>query len=89
MPDPHDSDVTTQNGSTTSERFARVRSIFEAAIERPEADRRSYFDGACGDDQLCRKKYARCSVTLALWAFRYALGGRKVWTIDILDQPVV
>jgi hypothetical protein len=51
LPDPHDSDVTTQSGSTTRERFVRVRAIFEAALERPEADRRGYIDGACGGQQ--------------------------------------
>jgi hypothetical protein len=76
LPNPHDSDVTTQNGSTTSERFARVRSIFEAALERLEADRRSYIDGACVGDQLCCKKYARCSTRIRK-LMRYSMRSRR------------
>ena len=51
MPDLHDSDITTQSGSATREHFARVRAIFEAALERPQADREGYIDGACGIDR--------------------------------------
>jgi serine/threonine-protein kinase len=40
----------TQDGSLTPERFAQVRAIFEAAVERPAAERRAFAAGACGAD---------------------------------------
>jgi serine/threonine-protein kinase len=45
----------TQGGSVTPERFARVRAIFEAALERAAADRRGYVDGACARDEGLRR----------------------------------
>src|SRR5215831_13792335 len=40
----------TQDGSLTPERFGQVRAIFEAAVERPAAERRAFAAGACGAD---------------------------------------
>jgi hypothetical protein len=53
MPEPQDHDTLTQ------ERFARVRMIFEAALERPTAERRGYVDGACAADDDLRKEIRR------------------------------
>ena len=53
MPEPQERDTITGGGSLSPERFARVRLIFEAALDRPAAERRGYVDGACGaDDDL-------------------------------------
>src|SRR5215831_2393192 len=41
----------TQDGSLTPERFGQVRAIFEAAVERPAAERRAFAAGACGADR--------------------------------------
>jgi hypothetical protein len=37
--------------SLTPERFAQVRAVFEAALERPPAERRAYAAGACAGDR--------------------------------------
>jgi hypothetical protein len=50
MAHPNDRDTVTQNGSLTPERFARVRAIFEAALERPPGERRVFAAGACVGD---------------------------------------
>jgi predicted Ser/Thr protein kinase len=56
MPDADDRNTVTQPGSLTPERFARVRAIFEAALERPAAERRAFAAGACvGDAALLRE----------------------------------
>ena len=36
------------------QRWARVREVLEAALERPEDERGSYVDGACGSDRALR-----------------------------------
>ncbi|HEX5110632.1 MAG TPA: serine/threonine-protein kinase [Vicinamibacterales bacterium] len=52
---PLDSDAAT-HGSLTPERFARVRAIFEAALEQPTRDRQGFVEGACvGDAVLLRE----------------------------------
>jgi predicted Ser/Thr protein kinase len=43
-------DAATMGDSITAETFARVRAIFEAALERPEAERRAFVEGACVGD---------------------------------------
>jgi hypothetical protein len=53
---PERRETVTQTGSLTPQQFARVRAIFEAALERPAADRRGYVDGACGSDADLRRK---------------------------------
>jgi hypothetical protein len=56
MAKPREQETVTQPGSLTPERFARVRAIFEAAVERPAAERRAYAAGACaGDAGLLRE----------------------------------
>ena len=56
MPEPDDRNTVTEAGSFTPERFARVRAIFEAALDRPASERRAYAAGACaGDDHLLRE----------------------------------
>ncbi|HEX5110636.1 MAG TPA: serine/threonine-protein kinase [Vicinamibacterales bacterium] len=43
-------------GTVTPERFARVRAIFEAALEQPARDRQGFVKGACvGDAVLLRE----------------------------------
>ena len=55
MPEPQDRDTVTQGDSVTPQRFARVRAIFEAAIER-----RAFAAGACaGDSDLLREVEAK------------------------------
>jgi serine/threonine-protein kinase len=46
----------TRTGSVSPEQFARVRAIFEAALERPARDRAAYVDGACGGDEALRRE---------------------------------
>jgi eukaryotic-like serine/threonine-protein kinase len=41
------------------ERRARINEIFEAALERPEAERRVYLDGTCGADASLREEVER------------------------------
>jgi serine/threonine-protein kinase len=50
MATPQDRETVTQGNSLTPERFARVRAVFEAAVERPTAERRAFAAGACGGD---------------------------------------
>ncbi len=50
MGQPEERDTLTRLGSITPERFARVRAIFEAAVERPTAERSAFAAGACGGD---------------------------------------
>ena len=50
MPTPHDPDTLNTADSITPQRFAQVRAIFEAAIERPIAERRAFATGACNGD---------------------------------------
>src|SRR5579863_9631637 len=50
MATPRDRDILTQTGLVTPQRFAQVRAIFEAAVERPVTERRSFAAGACGGD---------------------------------------
>src|SRR5262245_9777143 len=46
----------TDGGSVTPERFARVRAIFEAALEQPSAQRGAFVKGACvGEPALLRE----------------------------------
>jgi serine/threonine-protein kinase len=47
MAAPRDRDILTETGSITPQRFAQIRAIFEAAIERPAAERRAFAAGAC------------------------------------------
>jgi hypothetical protein len=46
----HDGNSVTRGGTVAPERVARVRAIFEAAIERRASERRAFAEGACGDD---------------------------------------
>ncbi|MEO5922273.1 MAG: protein kinase [Bryobacteraceae bacterium] len=55
----HEDDTQTQTHALTPERFARIRAIFEAALERKPAAREAYVDGACGADDLLRKEVLR------------------------------
>jgi tRNA A-37 threonylcarbamoyl transferase component Bud32 len=56
MATPRDRDILTETGSVTPERFAQIRAIFEAALERPERERRAFAAGACaGDAELLRE----------------------------------
>src|SRR5688572_24069903 len=56
---PRDPDSETRAGTVTPERFARVRAIFEAALERSVHDRRGFVHGACvGDGVLLREVLA-------------------------------
>jgi protein kinase-like protein len=53
---PEPSDRATGTGTVTPDRFAKVRAIFEAALERPARERRAFVDGACvGDPALLRE----------------------------------
>ncbi len=45
-----DRDILTDTGSVTPERFAQIRAIFEAALERPVTERRAFAAGACAGD---------------------------------------
>src|SRR5262245_10688036 len=55
-PTPPDSGTATGAGTLTQERFARVRAIFEAALERPARDLRAFVEGACvGDAAMLRE----------------------------------
>src|SRR5262245_18061541 len=47
---------TTKDSSISPERFAEVRAVFEAALERGSLDRRGYIDGACGEDAELRRE---------------------------------
>src|SRR5262245_62024063 len=54
MPDPPEQ--STRARSITPERFARVRAIFEAALERPADQQRKWVEDACiGDAELLRE----------------------------------
>jgi serine/threonine-protein kinase len=56
MATPRDRDILTETGSVTPQRFAQIRAIFEAAVERPLAERRAFASGACaGDADLLRE----------------------------------
>jgi serine/threonine protein kinase len=56
MASPQERETQTQGNSLTPERFARVRAVFEAAVERPAAERRALAAGACaGDAALLRE----------------------------------
>jgi serine/threonine-protein kinase len=56
MATPNDRDILAETGSVTPQRFAQVRAIFEAAVERPVAERRAFAAGACaGDAALLRE----------------------------------
>jgi serine/threonine-protein kinase len=48
MPEPREQRIYKE--SITPERFARVRAIFEAAVEHPADGRRAFVVGACADD---------------------------------------
>jgi serine/threonine-protein kinase len=50
MAAPQDRETITQGDSLTPERFARVRAVFEAAVERQTGERRAFAAGACGGD---------------------------------------
>jgi serine/threonine-protein kinase len=50
MAQSQDREAVTAGGSATPERFGRVRAVFEAALERPAAERRAFAAGACGGD---------------------------------------
>ncbi len=59
MPEPQERETITGDGSISPERFARVREVFEAALDRPATERRGYVDGACGQDEGLRKEVRR------------------------------
>jgi serine/threonine-protein kinase len=50
MATPQDRETVTQGTSLAAELFARVRAVFEAAMERPAAERRAFAAGACAGD---------------------------------------
>ncbi|HEY3835034.1 MAG TPA: serine/threonine-protein kinase [Bryobacteraceae bacterium] len=50
MATPQDRDILSETGSITPQRFAQVRAIFEAAVERPLTERRAFAAGACAGD---------------------------------------
>src|SRR6516162_629289 len=50
MAAPQDRETITQGDSLTPERFARVRAVFEAAVERQTGERRAFAAGACAGD---------------------------------------
>jgi serine/threonine-protein kinase len=50
MRNPKDQEAATTGDSITAETFARARAIFEAALERPEAERLPFVEGACVGD---------------------------------------
>ena len=50
----------TATQSVTPERFAQVRAIFEAAIERPAAERRAFAAGACAGDSALLREVEGC-----------------------------
>jgi len=56
---PEHDDTQTQAHALTPERFARIRAVFEAALERKPSAREGYVDGACGTDDLLRKEVLR------------------------------
>ena len=43
----------------TPERWARIKEVFGAALEMPEADRRAYLESACGGDADLRGEVER------------------------------
>jgi len=47
----HDGESMTRGGTVAPEQVARVRTIFEAAVERRPSERRAFVEGACGNDQ--------------------------------------
>jgi serine/threonine-protein kinase len=50
MPESQDPDTLTNSGSVTPERVARLRAIFEAAVDKPVAERRAHVERACAGD---------------------------------------
>ena len=40
----------------TPERFAQIDGIYDAAADRPAADRRTFLDRACGTDDELRRE---------------------------------
>ena len=58
---PEHDDTQTQAHPLTPERFARIRAVFKAALERKPSAREGYIDGACGTDDLLRKEVLRSS----------------------------
>ena len=40
----------------TSERWPRVKALFEAAVERPPAEREAFLAAAAGDDEALRRE---------------------------------
>jgi serine/threonine-protein kinase len=46
----HDGNSITRGGTVAPEHVARVRAIFEAAVERRPSERRAFAEGACGND---------------------------------------
>jgi serine/threonine-protein kinase len=43
-------------GTVTPERFARVRAIFEAALDQPARDRQGFVKGACAGDAVLQRE---------------------------------
>src|SRR5512143_3033866 len=39
----------------TPEEWRRIRDVLASALERPQAERESFLDGACGDDAALRR----------------------------------
>jgi serine/threonine-protein kinase len=49
----------TRGGTVAPDQVARVRAIFEAAVERRPSERRTYAEGACGDDPALLREVLR------------------------------
>jgi hypothetical protein len=62
---PEQRETVTQGNSLTPARFACVRGLFEAVLERPAPDRRGFVDGACGGDEALRREVERMLATSA------------------------
>ena len=52
MPVSGGSTSSADTGTLSPERFARVRAIFEAALEQPARDRQGFVKGACAGDHV-------------------------------------
>ncbi len=82
MAEPNEQPTVTQTGSrkpgsVTPQRFAQIRAIFEASLERPAGEWKAYVAGACGGDSELEKE------VLAMLAADDAAG-----PTELLNHPV-
>src|SRR5687767_4998742 len=59
MPNPEGHGTTTTGQSITAETFARVRAVFEEALERAESERQAFVEAACAGDQVVLREVTK------------------------------